>query len=570
MSEKYDIEILYREPTFDLRNPGHKEPFSWTYEVSAHSPEAALEEALAKFRSVAAESWVSWIRNVVDIRLRPSSPHAVGMDPAERSEPLTEPGGDDVLPNSQSQSMLSEIQQQLVEELLIILWTRLRDAYVHDWRSWPDNSELGRALKELDRVKLWEWSTIYDRMASHYRKSTTASRQLRLSIDREDFGSVREAWRAYFLEELKALRKSCSFVTSALTLAISCEPLSFEKERRAVEEYLERRYASKPDKATSEPEEAPRVGTLTRFLRSRRKKAAARRELERHRQEDEEQLRKKLARREHLRKQDPMVDLILKSLMLAKLDLQRLLDGMDESALRLEDLEGLLQWKRDHAVVMDFSVFEEICKYFPPPGADYPILELEEIRELLEEHCNAMNYFGYADKKLEIQRGFEYAGKTIRLRLGFRYERPDGTYEDVNRRLEPRSPRSRPRRAEVDEDQVFGVEGRRIRSMKELWIECPVFSNSRARRTLRSPQNSIEVGQALRQGRGGSELRWSIPGYRDDRHGLRGPCNRRVGGRGPGIRRPHRSTRAAPALWRSTRGVGQKGAPLDRGFLGLV
>ena len=38
MSPTYDVEIRYREPTFEIRGPKRDEPFSWTYAITTSSP----------------------------------------------------------------------------------------------------------------------------------------------------------------------------------------------------------------------------------------------------------------------------------------------------------------------------------------------------------------------------------------------------------------------------------------------------------------------------------------------------------------------------------------------------
>jgi hypothetical protein len=450
MSPSYDIEILYREPTFELRGSEREEPFSWNYEVTASTPEFAFEEALARFREMAADSGVSWIRKVVVIRVRPITPHAMELGPPERSRVLSEPGGEQHSMEDRIRSVLLRNQDHLAEELLIILWTRLRDNYLHSWPRKQNKGRLNQALGDLDRLKLWEWTFIYDRMALHYRELPGVEYEFEHLTDLEGSPSVGEAWRAWFLQEVEALQESADFVPAALTLATNCEPASLEEARQAVRENLKIRYSPKPEAATiaseearyasgpepdrTEFQEAPLFGALSRFLRSRKKKAEARRQLERQRELKVQQMKDEVARRKHLRENDPMVDLILKSLMLAKIDLERLLDRMDESTPRPADLERLQQWKRDHAKVMDFHVFEEICKYFPAPGEDDPFFEIDEIRGLLEDQCDDVTCLGYADEKLGIQRELRYCDDMNRSWVD--YERADGRFEKVHHRLD--------------------------------------------------------------------------------------------------------------------------------------
>ncbi|MGB6365990.1 MAG: hypothetical protein WBG93_04100 [Thermoanaerobaculia bacterium] len=243
MSETYDIEILYREPTFEIRGPGQEEPFSWTYSLTARSPDAAVRQALAQFRAIAAASWVSWVRNIVELRLRSSSPQAGWMDSLIRSQLRSASNPKEAQLDEESRATLLELQDQLLEELLVIKWTRLRDAYLRSGRSGRRNGGLERALRDLDRLNLGAWEPIYERMATHYRESPGACYQLQRLFGHEDLDSVREAWRAHFLEEVEALQKSDAFVALALTLATSWNQASLEALLEAVEEHLETRYA---------------------------------------------------------------------------------------------------------------------------------------------------------------------------------------------------------------------------------------------------------------------------------------------------------------------------------------
>ena len=107
---------------------------------------------------------------------------------------------------------------------------------------------------------------------------------------------------------------------------------------------------------------------------------------------------------------------------------------------------------------MDFFVFEAICEYFPSPDEADPVLEIGEIRELLEEHCDALTCLGYADEKLEIQRGFEHWDDATSV--GVRYERAGWKIRRCEPPARPHPSRASPRRAEVDADLIFVVEGR--------------------------------------------------------------------------------------------------------------
>ena len=135
---------------------------------------------------------------------------------------------------------------------------------------------------------------------------------------------------------------------------------------------------------------------------------------------------------EVLRDMDREVDFILQSLILAKLDLERILCSVNEYDVKSENIAQLLKWTQDHQSVMDFSIFNEIKNYFPEPFEEETILRKEHIKQLLE-HCEGMECLGYADEKLGIQR--EYIHVDGQNCGGWGYKRTNGRYEDVNIRF---------------------------------------------------------------------------------------------------------------------------------------
>jgi len=170
------------------------------------------------------------------------------------------------------------------------------------------------------------------------------------------------------------------------------------------------------------------------YLRHRKSEAEAERKRAEERTKRADAERKERDRREVLRNRDPDVDPILRSLICAKLDLQRVLGRIDEFDLTPENMVKLGKWTQDHQDVMAFHVFREITEHFPQPDEEEPVLLKDEIEQLLDEHCDAPTCLGYADEKLGIQRGYEYwDGQNCG---GVDYERADGRYEDVNDRFE--------------------------------------------------------------------------------------------------------------------------------------
>jgi hypothetical protein len=174
--------------------------------------------------------------------------------------------------------------------------------------------------------------------------------------------------------------------------------------------------------------------TIPRYMRYRKREAEAERKraeecakkaAEEH-QEDE--------RKARLRERDGEVDPILREILLAKVDLQRLLDAIDEVDIGADNITQLQNWHSKYEAVMDFYVFKEIAEYFPEPDESEPALLKGEIEQLLDEHCDALSCLSYTDEKMGIQRGYEYWDGANSG--GVNYERGDGRYEDVNARFE--------------------------------------------------------------------------------------------------------------------------------------
>ena len=69
----FEVQILYREPTYDLWSGGDaREPFVAFYRgIQAPSHHEAVRIAQSRFRETARESQVRWQREVVEVRVRP-------------------------------------------------------------------------------------------------------------------------------------------------------------------------------------------------------------------------------------------------------------------------------------------------------------------------------------------------------------------------------------------------------------------------------------------------------------------------------------------------------------------
>jgi 1,2-phenylacetyl-CoA epoxidase PaaB subunit len=68
-SREFRVEILYREPTYEMRAGRKAEPYRWVFRVRAESRATAINAATEEFRRLEASSSVSWVREIVDIRV---------------------------------------------------------------------------------------------------------------------------------------------------------------------------------------------------------------------------------------------------------------------------------------------------------------------------------------------------------------------------------------------------------------------------------------------------------------------------------------------------------------------
>ena len=102
MSQRYEVEIFYREPSFEVRIPKRKEPFSWTYTLPAESVQEAVDKALARFQALSEASWVSWIRCPVEVRVRLNSVGAAPVQGTWKRWPISRPKGDRTSPDEHS------------------------------------------------------------------------------------------------------------------------------------------------------------------------------------------------------------------------------------------------------------------------------------------------------------------------------------------------------------------------------------------------------------------------------------------------------------------------------------
>lgn len=173
---------------------------------------------------------------------------------------------------------------------------------------------------------------------------------------------------------------------------------------------------------------------IPRYVRYRKCEAEAERKRAEERAKKAAAARQEDERKARLLERDGEVDPILREILIAKLELQRLLATLDEFDVSDDQIRQLQRWRCRHDAVMDFHVFKEIAEYFPEPEESGPILMKDEVEQLLEEHCDAQTCLGYADEKLGIQRGYEYWDGECSG--GVNYERGDGRYEDVNVRFE--------------------------------------------------------------------------------------------------------------------------------------
>ena len=67
--QEYRVEILYREPTYELHAGPKAEPYRWTYRVQATNEEQAKSLAIEDFRMLERNSSVGWTRVVSEVRV---------------------------------------------------------------------------------------------------------------------------------------------------------------------------------------------------------------------------------------------------------------------------------------------------------------------------------------------------------------------------------------------------------------------------------------------------------------------------------------------------------------------
>ena len=68
----YKVTVRYREPTYEARNTPRRDPFRWTYTLSAEGEDQARRRALHEFREVTRLSSVGWSREVVAVDVQPA------------------------------------------------------------------------------------------------------------------------------------------------------------------------------------------------------------------------------------------------------------------------------------------------------------------------------------------------------------------------------------------------------------------------------------------------------------------------------------------------------------------
>lgn len=172
---------------------------------------------------------------------------------------------------------------------------------------------------------------------------------------------------------------------------------------------------------------------VPRYVRWRKREVAAERRHAEERAKKAVAVRQEDERKARLRERDDEVDHILQELLLAKMDLKRLVATIEDGDASPDSSTQLRDWCSRHERVMDFDVFRKVAEYFPKPDENESVLLKDEIDVLLDEHCDAQTCLGYADEKLGIQRGYEYWDGI--KGGGVNCERADGRYEDVNVRF---------------------------------------------------------------------------------------------------------------------------------------
>ena len=68
-TEPYIVDVRYREPGYEARTGGAREPYRFRYRVDAGCGEAAAELALKEFNYIASISGVGWVREIVGLEV---------------------------------------------------------------------------------------------------------------------------------------------------------------------------------------------------------------------------------------------------------------------------------------------------------------------------------------------------------------------------------------------------------------------------------------------------------------------------------------------------------------------
>ena len=69
LDREFVVEILYREPSYEIRIEPKKNPYKGTYNIRAKNKEEAEEMAMNLFRSTEKRSLVGWTRVVQQIEV---------------------------------------------------------------------------------------------------------------------------------------------------------------------------------------------------------------------------------------------------------------------------------------------------------------------------------------------------------------------------------------------------------------------------------------------------------------------------------------------------------------------
>ncbi|MBX5480239.1 MAG: hypothetical protein IRZ16_00095 [Myxococcaceae bacterium] len=71
------VRILYREPTYELNSGPRREPYCWTYRITAETEDRAIAQALEEFRLMERHSSVGWVRVITGTEVSPAPPQPV-------------------------------------------------------------------------------------------------------------------------------------------------------------------------------------------------------------------------------------------------------------------------------------------------------------------------------------------------------------------------------------------------------------------------------------------------------------------------------------------------------------